>query len=94
MTRRWFEPIGRVLYIGNPALFARSLDSWRLSLCLRMRVQCLVSNAEELAGFSLSGTRVIKREVPSLVKPASGSLATTRIKPLYSLPLLIGYKLH
>lgn len=94
MTRRWFEPIGRVLYIGNPELFARSLDSWRLPLCLSMRVQCLVSNAEELAEFSLSGVRVIKREVPSLVKPASGGSAPTRIKPLYSLPLLIGYKLH
>ncbi|ALI08315.1 MULTISPECIES: hypothetical protein [Pseudomonas] len=94
MTRRWFEPIGRVLFIGNPQLFARSLDSWRLSLCLQMRVQCLVSNAAELAGYPLSGVRLIKREVPSLVKPASGSLANAPIKPLYSLPLLIGYKLH
>lgn len=94
MTRRWFEPIGRVLYIGNPALFARSLDSWRLSLCLRLRVQCLVSNAEELSEWSLNGSRVIKREVPSLVKRASGSSQNTQIKPLYSLPLLIGYKLH
>ncbi|MGY4495427.1 hypothetical protein [gamma proteobacterium L18] len=94
MTRRWFEPIGRILYIGNPALCARSLDSWRLTLCMRLRVQCLVSNAAELAGWPLSLTRRIKREVPSLIKPASGSLPHTAVKPLYSLPLLIGYKLH
>lgn len=94
MTRRWFEPIGRILYIGNPALFARSLDSWRLGLCLRLRVQCLVCNALELADLRVSGVRRLKREVPSLIKPASGRVVNTAIKPLYSLPLLIGYKLH
>jgi len=94
MSRRWFEPFARILYISDPELFARSVDSWRLKLCLMLGIQCLVTNATELSDFHVSLSRQIKRDVPSLIKTKSPSLRPEKIKPVYSLPLLIGYKLH
>lgn len=94
MQRRWFEPLGRILYVSDPELFARSVDSWRLTLCLSLGVQCLVSNAAELSDYRIAWTRTIKRDVPSLIRTKSESLNPQHIKPIYNLPLLIGYRLH
>ena len=94
MSRRWFEPFARILYISDPQLFVESIDSWRLKLCLMLGVQCLVANAAEFNGASISLSRRIKRAVPSLIKTKSEQLTPESVKPVYSLPLLIGYKLH
>lgn len=94
MSRRWFEPFGRILYVSDPELFANTIDSWRIKLCSLMGVQCLVINAAELSSYKISLSRQIKREVPSLIKTKSELLVPERMKPIYSLPLLIGYKLH
>lgn len=94
MRRRRFEPFARLLYVSDHGLCANSIDSWRLKLCLILGVQCLVSDAAIFDGLPIAFSRVIRRDVPSLIKTRSERLTAGVIKPIYSLPLLIGYKLH
>lgn len=92
MRRRWFEPLGRVLYISNRAMFAACSAHVVWRICLAMRLQCLVLNAVEMQGLRPRFARAMVREVPSLIR--SKTLDPAAVKPLYSLPLLVGYKLH
>lgn len=94
MRRRWFEPFARLLYVSDPDLCAKSIDRWRLKLCLMLRVQCLAIDAAFIGERKIAFSKVIKREVPSLIKSHSELLMARLITPIYSLPLLIGYKLH
>lgn len=94
MRRRWFEPFARLLYVSDPDLCAKSIDRWRLKLCLMLRVQCLAIDAAFIGERKIAFSKVIKREVPSLIKTHSELLMARLITPIYSLPLLIGYKLH
>ncbi|WP_437924062.1 hypothetical protein WMF37_34165 [Sorangium sp. So ce291] len=92
MQRRWFEPFGRVLYVGDRRLFLEALPYLRVYLCLRYGLQCLVLDQGDLEGERVPFSRVIDREVPSLIK--SRTVEPQDMKPLYTLPLLLGYKLH
>jgi len=94
MRRRWFEPFVRLLYVSDPELCVKSIDSWRLKLCLILRAQCLAIDAAFAGERKIAFSKVINREVPSLIKTKSEDLSSGLIKPIYSLPLLIGYKLH
>lgn len=92
MRRRWYEPFGRVLYISRPELFHRALPRLRLELCLRRGLQCLVLNAGDFENLPIPRARLIRREVPSLIKGKNIEPAT--VKPIYTLPLLLEYRLH
>lgn len=93
MFRRWFEPFGRVLYASDKQAFTQLAGALRWRLCLRHGWQCLVANERDMDVPNLPRfSRLMKREVPSQFK--SKTLQAEEIAPLYTLPLLIGYRLH
>ncbi|WP_208246084.1 hypothetical protein WGT02_32090 (plasmid) [Rhizobium sp. T1470] len=93
MRRRWFEPFGRVLYASDKQAFTQLASALRWRLCLRHRWQCLVADERDMDIPNLPRfSRLLKREVPSQFK--SKTLQAEEIAPLYTLPLLIGYRLH
>ena len=93
MRRRWFEPFGRVLHMSDPALFLKIARRLSVAMTLRHGWQCLACNAADLGDLPLPRfARVKARPVPSQFK--SRDLQAGDIRPLYSLPLLIGYRLH
>lgn len=92
MKRRWFEPFGRVLHVGNRRLFTEALPALRTSLCARNALQCLALNHEEFREYRIPFSRVVPREVPSLIRTTV--VRPDEVKPLYTLPLLVGYALH
>jgi hypothetical protein len=93
MRRRWFEPFGRVLYVSDRAAFTDLLGTLRWKLCLRFGWQCLVANEMDVDVDRLPAmTKRMPREVPSQIK--SKTLKPEDIHPLYTLPLLLGYRLH
>lgn len=92
VQRKWYEPFGRVLYVTNKKVFLAALPFLRTYLCARYRMQCLALVYADFAEYSIPYSRVIDREVPSLIK--SRDVKPSQVRPLYNLPLLIGYKLH
>lgn len=92
MRKRWFEPLGRILYVGNKRLFLEALPFLRTHLCFRHGLQFLVLNHVDFCDASIPFSRVIAREVPSLIR--SKTLLADQVAPLHTLPLLIGYALH
>lgn len=91
---RWLEPFGRILYVSNRQLFLDSIEHLKMYWCLRLGVKCIVVDHDEVeAAERLPFTKVVPREIPSLYK--SKTLKPADIKPqLYSLPLLVGYRMH
>ncbi|MFE6162208.1 hypothetical protein ACFQ7F_25225 [Streptomyces sp. NPDC056486] len=89
-----FRPFGRILYASNKDLLLKHIDHLKLRWCLRLRLAFVVMDRDEMSGSrKLPFTKTIAREVPSLYK--SKDLKPADIGPqLYTLPLLIGYRLH
>lgn len=92
LRRRWFEPFGRVLYVSDRQFFLKALPFLRTYLCARYGWQCLVLTHNEFKDVQIPLTRALPRPIPSLIK--SRHLRPEQVKPLYTLPLLIGYRLH
>ncbi|MEU2548123.1 GNAT family N-acetyltransferase [Streptomyces roseolus] len=93
-----FVPFGRLLYVSDKPMFLEALDHLRIRWCLRLGLAFTVIDDAELAGTAAAGkppafTRLVTRAVPSQFK--SKTLEPEDMRPaLYSLPLLIGYRLH
>ncbi|MBT2401562.1 GNAT family N-acetyltransferase [Streptomyces sp. ISL-100] len=89
-----FRPFGRVLYASNKKMLVENIDFLKLYWCFRFGVALIAMDDDELGtDWKLPFTKVIPREFPSLYK--SKELEAADIKPaLYTLPLLIGYRLH
>ena len=87
-------PFGRVIYASNTELFQRSVDRLKLYWALRLGVAFIVTDqAVVTPGRKRAFTKTLPREFPSLFK--SKELTAEDIKPpLYTLPLLVGYRLH
>jgi hypothetical protein len=93
MRRKWYEPFGRLLYASDFDHFARIAGALSWRLCVKFGWQCIVSDARWFIDNRPSGvTRVIKREVPSQF--FSTKVSRDEFYPLYSQPLLQGYRLH
>ncbi len=94
---KWI-PFGRILYASNKPMLLDAIDGLRMRLCRRLGLAFVVIDHGELADLlhqrgTPAFTRVVKREVPSQYK--SRDLKAEDIGPaLYTLPLLIGYRLH
>ncbi|MEV6976015.1 GNAT family N-acetyltransferase [Kitasatospora sp. NPDC093806] len=94
-----FVPFGRILYASDPAKLLAAIDHLRLAWCLRLGLAFVVMDdgalqgAIRAAGREPSFTRVVTREVPSLFKSKDLDPDDLR-SALYTLPLLIGYRLH
>ncbi|PYC87706.1 hypothetical protein C7C46_02860 [Streptomyces tateyamensis] len=95
---RKYVPFGRILYASNKPMLLDVIDRLRLDLCLRLGAAFVVIDHAELADLldqrgAPAFAKVVTREVPSQYK--SKDLTAQDIGPaLYSLPLLIGYRLH
>ncbi|WP_239307810.1 MULTISPECIES: GNAT family N-acetyltransferase [unclassified Frankia] len=89
-----YRPFGRIMYASNKAKLLAHLDYLRLFWCARLAVPLMVIDEDELDGAPRPAfSRQKPREVPSLYK--SKDLKAEDIRPpLYTLPLLIGYRLH
>ncbi|WP_157450223.1 hypothetical protein [Bradyrhizobium sp. ARR65] len=93
MRRKWYEPFGRLLYASDFKHFARIAGALAWRLCIRFGWQCIVSDERWFSGTGPSGfTRVVRREVPSQFY--STKIGRDELCPVYSQPLLQGYRLH
>jgi hypothetical protein len=94
MWLRRFVPFGRILYVSNEQLLLDCISKLKLYWCLRLGLQFIVIDRDQLATpVKPPLTRESPRKVPSQYK--SPVLAPEDIRPpLYTLPLLLGYRLH
>lgn len=89
-----FRPFGRILYASNKRLLLKHIDHLKLRWCLRLGLAFVLIDRDEVPGErKIPCTMTKSRDVPSLFK--SKDLKAADIGPqLYTLPLLIGYRLH
>jgi hypothetical protein len=93
MWLRPYLPFGRIMYASDKKILLNHLNYLRLYWCARLAVPLIVIDEDELDGARPAFTRRKPRDVPSLYK--SKDLKAEDIRPpLYTLPLLIGYRLH
>ncbi|MFL6713438.1 MAG: GNAT family N-acetyltransferase [Sulfurifustis sp.] len=92
LHRRFYEPYGRVFYVGDLDAFLRFLPVLRVRLCWKLRVRCLVMNDAMLRGVKPRFSSVTARDVPSIYK--SKRLAKDDIDHLYSTPLVLDYHMQ
>jgi hypothetical protein len=89
-----FRPFGRIVYASNKKMLLERISYLKMYWCLRLGLAFVVMDRDEAdITRKLPFTKEIAREIPSLYK--SKDLKPEDIKPpLYTLPLLIGYRLH
>lgn len=88
------RPFGRIVYASDNDLLFEHIDRLRLYWCLRLGLLFMAIDLDQAKTTrKLRLTRRVPRKVPSQYK--SRVLKAEDIKPpLYTLPLLIGYRLH
>ncbi len=88
------RPFGRIVYASNNDLLFEHIDRLRLYWCLRLGLLFVAIDHDQAETTrKLRLTRRVPRKIPSQYK--SKVLKAQDIKPpLYTLPLLVGYRLH
>ncbi|GAA3753455.1 GNAT family N-acetyltransferase [Salinactinospora qingdaonensis] len=97
LKKMWLSrlrPFGRIIYASDKRMLLNHIDYLKMLWCLRLGLTCVVIDRDEVeAEPKPAFSKVIDRDVPSLY--LSKNLKPADIKPpLYTLPLLIGYRLH
>jgi len=88
------RPFGRIMYVSNKEMFLKYIDYLKMHWCRKLGLLFVVMGRHEIeTNKKLPYTMEVTRKIPSLYK--SKDLKPQDIRPaLYSVPLLISYRLH